>query len=176
MTPVVVQPLRVLTWSQTQSRAGEWSTMTAAVGHSSTRSATHAAADQEVPSVARAATWALGSCLALALALFAAASFAGTPLDVVRADGRTVVVSASNVAVSVMLAVGLGTVLLAAVGRRSRRAWLAVAAAGPVVALASLAAPLTSEAAPVTTVLLVAMHLVCGLAWATVLVALLRRG
>lgn len=149
--------------------------MATTVGHSSTRTAAHAATDQETPSVARAATWALGSCLALALGLLAAASFAGTPLDVVRADGREVRVSASNVGVSVMLAVGIGTLLLAAVGTRSRRAWLAVAAAGPVVAVASLAAPLTSEAATVTTVLLVVMHLVCGLAWATVLVSLLRR-
>jgi hypothetical protein len=149
--------------------------MTTTVGHSSTRTAAHAAVDQETPSVARAATWALGSCLALTMALFAAAAFAGTPLDVVRADGRETTVSASTVVVSVMIAVGIGTLLLAAVGKRSRRAWLAVAAAGPVVALASLAAPLTSEAASVTTVLLVAMHLVCGLAWATVLVALLRR-
>lgn len=133
------------------------------------------AADPDLPSVAKAATWALGACLAVTMALFAAASFAGTPLDVVRSDGREVAVTSGTVGVSVLLAVGVGTLLLALVGHRSRRAWLAVAAAGTVAGVASTAAPLTSTGAPVTIALLVAMHVLCGLVWTTVLVSLLRR-
>lgn len=148
--------------------------MSATVDHS-VGAAAPVAADPDLPSVARTATWALGACLAVPMALFAAASFAGTPLDVVRSDGREVVVTSGTVAISVLLAVGAGTVLLALVGRRSRRAWLGVAAAGTVVGVASTAAPLTSTAAPVTIALLVAMHVLCGLVWTTVLVSVLRR-
>lgn len=133
------------------------------------------AAGSDLPSVAKTATWALGACLAVPMALFAAASFAGTPLDVVRSDGREVAVTSGTVAVSVLLAVGIGTLLLALVGRRSRRAWLGVAAAGTVAGIVSTAAPLTSTGAPVTIALLVAMHVLCGLVWTTVLVSLLRR-
>lgn len=148
--------------------------MSATLDHTA-GAAAQAAVDPELPSVAKAATWALGACLAVPMTLFAAASFAGTPLDVVRSDGREVTVTSGTVGVTVLLAVGAGTLLLASVGRRSRRAWLGVAAAGAVVGIASTAAPLTSTAAPVTTTLLVAMHVLCGLVWATVLVSLLRR-
>jgi len=135
----------------------------------------HAAAAGEVPSVARAAGWAFGGCVGVSLLLFLVATVGGADLDVVRSDGRTVAITPSAVVVTVMLVVLVGTLLLAFVGRRSRQAWLGVAVAGLVLGLASVVAPLTSEATAMTTFVLVAMHVACALVWFTVLTSLLRQ-
>jgi hypothetical protein len=134
-----------------------------------------AAAEDETPSVARAATWVAGTSTAGCLLLLLVAAVAGADLEVLRSDGRAVQVTPTSVVVSVMFSVLAGTVLLGLVGRRSRRAWTGVEVLGLVLGLASLAAPLTSSAAPATTAVLVAMHAVCAVVWFTVLTALLRR-
>ena len=132
-----------------------------------------AAAD--MPSVAKAAAWALGACIVLCLLLLFAARAAGADLQVVRSDGRTVSVTPSSVVVTLMLAVLVGTIALGAIGRRSRRAWTAVALGGAAIGLASVVAPLSSEATALTTFVLVAMHVVSAVAWFGVLVSLLPR-
>jgi hypothetical protein len=133
------------------------------------------AVEDETPSVARAAAWALGGCLGVTLLLLLVATVGGADLDVLRSDGRTVTVTPSAVVVTVMLAVLAGTLLLATLGRRSRRTWTAVAVMGLVLGLASVVAPLSSEATGRTTFVLVAMHVACALVWFTVLTTLLRR-
>ncbi len=132
--------------------------------------------DGDVPSVGLAAAWALGGCLGVSLLLLLVATVGGAELEVVRADGRTVAVTASTVVVTVLLAVLAGTVALGLVGRRSRRAWTAVAVGGLAVGVVSVLSPLTSEGPAWTLALLASMHVLCGLVWCTVLVALLRRG
>lgn len=127
----------------------------------------------ELPSVARTAAWAMASCLGVTLLLLVVANVAGADLRVLRLDGRTVGVTPSSVVVTVLLAVLAGTILLMAVGRRSRRAWVGVAVVGLLVALLSAVSPLLSEAGPVATVALVSMHITCGLAWFTVLTSML---
>ena len=151
--------------------------MTAAPAGSTTAPtrATKEGVDADVPSVGLAAAWALGGCLAVSLVLLLVATVGGAELEVVRADGRTVAVTASTVVVTVLLAVLAGTAALGLVGRRSRRAWTAVAVGGLVVGLASVVSPLTSQGPAWTLVLLASMHVLCGLVWCTVLVALLRR-
>ncbi len=134
-----------------------------------------AAEPGELPSVARTFAWAMASCLGVTLLLLVVANVAGADLGVLRLDGRAVSVTPSSVVVTVMLAVLVGTILLMAVGRRSRRAWVGVAVAGLVVALLSAVSPLLSEAGPVATVALVSMHVACGLVWFTVLTSMLGR-
>lgn len=150
--------------------------MTTVPARSATTHRSTPADPQDLPSVARTGAWALAACLgATLLLLLLAASVAGAEPEVVRLDGRSVVVTASSVAVTVLLSVLAGIVLLGLVGRRSRRAWIGVAVGGLVVALLSTVSPLLSQAGPVATVALVAMHVACGLVWLTALTVPLAR-
>lgn len=130
---------------------------------------------EDLPSVARAGSWCLLTSLAACLLLLFVANVAGAELEAIRTDGRSVRITFSSVATTLLLAHLAGVVALGLLGRRSRRAWIFVAVAGLVVGLASTVAPLASEAGVLTTFVLVAMHVVAGAVWFTVLMSMLPR-
>lgn len=109
------------------------------------------------------------------LAVFAIARAAGAAL-LVRFSGHQAAwsISAVDVIVATLVALGLGTVVAALWLGRHRRGLLVVQVTGALVALASLSIPLGVHAGSGTKAALASMHLIAGAAFITAM-AVARR-
>lgn len=93
------------------------------------------------------------------------AEFAGVDMTVVPKGGQAMLVGVGPVLLALLISVAIGTLTLAAVGRRRSSRWRFLAIAGFGLSIVSIAAPLSAQATATTTATLAAMHIVAGLIW-----------
>lgn len=106
----------------------------------------------------------------LALVVLGVALLSGADMNVQPSGGRqSMPVGVVPVVFTVLLAVALGTALLAVLGRRGAKWWRTLAVAGLVSGVVSVVIPLTATADIGTKLALAAMHVVAGAVWYVVL-------
>lgn len=111
----------------------------------------------------------------LALVVLGVALLAGADMKVQPSGGReSMAVGVVPVVVTVLLAVTLGTALLAVLSRRGAKWWRTLAVAGLVIGVVSVVIPLTATADVGTKLALAAMHVVAGAVWYVVLTRMTR--
>ncbi|RAE89345.1 hypothetical protein DN545_40425, partial [Burkholderia multivorans] len=79
--------------------------------------------------------------------------------------GPTMHVGVGPVLLALLISVAIGTLTLAAVGRRRPSRWRFLAIVGFGLSIVSITAPLSAQATGTTTETLAAMHIVAGLIW-----------
>ncbi|MGJ7559960.1 DUF6069 family protein [Brevibacterium casei] len=89
----------------------------------------------------------------------------GVEMTVVPQGGPAMLVGVGAVLLALFISVAIGTLTLAAVGRRRSSRWRFLAIVGFGLSIVSIAAPLSAQATGTTTATLVAMHIVAGLIW-----------
>jgi hypothetical protein len=119
-----------------------------------------------VAGAARAGATSAGVAIAADLAVLGVATLAGADMVVRQSASQAAMrISGPVVAVTVLVPVFAGTLLLIAARRWGARGWRAVAAAGLALGVVSIVMPLAMEAAPGTRLALASMHVISGVSW-----------
>lgn len=115
---------------------------------------------------ARAGATSAGVAIAANLAVLGVATLAGADMVVRQGASQPAMhISSLLVAVTVLVPVLAGTLLLIPARRWGARGWLALAAAGLALGVLSVVMPLAMEAEPGTRLALASMHVISGVSW-----------
>jgi hypothetical protein len=119
-----------------------------------------------VACAARAGATSAGVAIAVNLAALGVATLAGADMVVrVSVSQPAMHISGPVVAVTVLVPVLAGTLLLIPARRWGARGWRALATAGLALGVLSVVTPLAVEAASGTRLALASMHLISGVTW-----------